>query len=73
MEKEKVSEKTMAAPPTYLGSSQVSAKKNTVDELQPISGSNIDLEVSQSDTPDDDFDKKKEKLYQKLSKVTCFL
>ena len=29
------SERTNAAPPTYLGLSKVSAKKNTVNELQP--------------------------------------
>ena len=62
MDKEKVSDRTNAAPPTYLGPSEVSAKKNTVDELQPILGSNVELEVSQSDTSDDDLGKKKEKI-----------
>ena len=62
VEKEKDSERTKAAPPTYLGLSEVSAKKNTVDELQPISGSSVVLEVSQSVTSDDDLGKKKEKV-----------
>ena len=43
VEKEKDSERTKVAPPTYLGLSEVSAKKNTVDELQPISGSSVEL------------------------------
>ena len=60
MEKEKDSKRTKAEPPTYLGPSKVSAKKNTVDGLQPILGSNVELEVSQGDTSDDDSGKKKE-------------
>ena len=59
--KEKVSERTKAAPPIYLGTSEVSAKKNTVNELQPILGPNVELEVSQCDISDDDSGKKKEK------------
>ena len=46
MEKEKISERTKAAPSTYLGPSEVSARKNTVNELQPILGSKVELEVS---------------------------
>ena len=62
VEKEKDSERTKAAPPTYLGISEVSAKKITVDELQLISGSSVELEVSQSVTFDDELGKKKEKV-----------
>ena len=76
--KEKVSERTKAAPPTFSGPFEVSAKKGTVDELQSLLGSNVVLEVSQSDTSDDDLGKKKRRkkskqLYQKPSKVTYFL
>ena len=62
VEKEKVSERTKAAPPTYLGPSEVSTKKNAVHELQPILGSSVELDVSQSDTSGDDLGKKKEKI-----------
>ena len=62
VEKEKDSKRTKAVLPTYLGLSEVSAKKNTVDELQPISGYSVELEVSQSVTFDDDLGKKKEKV-----------
>ena len=62
VEKEKVSERSKVALPTYLGTSEVSAKKNAVDELQSILGPNVEpnVEVSQIDTSGDDLGRSSE-------------